>query len=107
MSSQEAFANIKSPVSIEFNRKVILRIQDITSLVYGCGAGILQLESLQGFGLFAISYISVALVFFVWFCRFQPGKYFQSPIQEVLIDSLFRELAGFVMAWTFVYALLG
>ncbi|SCV03496.1 LAMI_0H08614g1_1 [Lachancea mirantina] len=107
MNAQEVFANVNSQESINFNRKRLLYIQDITSLVFGCGAGILQLENLEGFGAFFGSYLAISLVFVVWYCGLKPGKYYQSPIQEILVDSLFRELAGYVMAWTFVYALLG
>lgn len=107
MSLQETFSNIKSSRSIEFNKKSLLYIQDVTSLVFGCGAGILQLESSKGFILFFLSYIAIALSYIGLFCQFKPGKYYQSPIQEIFVDSLFRELAGYVMTWTFVYALVG
>ncbi|SCU85824.1 LADA_0D09978g1_1 [Lachancea dasiensis] len=107
MQSQQAFADIKAQESIEFNKRTLLYVQDGTSLGFGCGAGILQLEGLQGFGFFAASYLVVALLYIAWFCKFQPNKYYQSPVQEIVIDSFFRELAGFVMAWTFVFALVG
>lgn len=86
---------------------MLLYIQDGTSLGLGCGAGILQLEGLRGFGLFVAGYTLVSMIFTGWFCGFNPGKYYQSPVQEIYVDSFFRELTGFVMAWTFVYALVG
>ncbi|CEP62754.1 Emc6p LALA0_S06e03026g [Lachancea lanzarotensis] len=107
MGSQEYYADVKAQESIQLNKKILMYIQDGTSLGFGCGAGILQLEGLRGFGFFAASYLAVIGIFVGWFCKFKPAKYYQSPIQEILVDSLFRELAGFVMAWTFVHALVG
>ncbi|CAR21505.1 Emc6p [Lachancea thermotolerans CBS 6340] len=106
MSSQELFRNIKAQESIAYNKKVLLYIQDATSLGIGCGAGILQLEGSRGFAAFVSGYAVVALLFIAWFCGLSPKRFFQSPIQEIFFDSFFRELMGFVMAWTFVYALV-
>ncbi|AAS50215.1 AAL151Cp [Eremothecium gossypii ATCC 10895] len=99
-------ADILSSRSVSFNKKRLLYVHDITSLVFGCGAGILQLESLQGFIMFAVSYLSISAIFAMRLCKFEPSKYFQNPVQDIILTSLFRELAGFVMAWTFTYALL-
>ncbi|SCU96721.1 LANO_0E14180g1_1 [Lachancea nothofagi CBS 11611] len=107
MNSQEVFADIKAQESIQSNKKTLLYVQDGTSLAFGCGAGILQLEGFQGFGFFILSYFTVMALYVGWFCDFKPAKYYQAPTQEIIVDPFFRELAGFVMAWTFVYALIG
>lgn len=89
------------------NKKTLLRVQDSTTLALGIGAGILQLESFKGFGMFIVGYLSVAIIFVTWICGLQPGRYYQSPINDILIESFVRELTGYVMAWTFSYALIG
>lgn len=101
------FGDIKNGINVMANKKILLWIQDSTSLVIGIGAGILQLESLQGFYMFVGSYLGVAMLYTLWICQLQPHKYYQNPIQDIVFDSFFRELTGFVMAWTFSYALVG
>ncbi|AMD22792.1 HHR023Cp [Eremothecium sinecaudum] len=104
---QDGIHQLKSPRSITFNNKQLRYVQDMTTLAFGCGAGILQLESLEGFAMFFVSYIAVGFLFMIWLCQGEPSKYFSNPVQDVFFSSLVRELAGFIMAWTFVYALLG
>ncbi|KAH3899047.1 related to ER membrane protein complex subunit 6 [Saccharomycodes ludwigii] len=98
---------IKSTRSIQYNNQKLQYVQDATSLFSGCCCGILQLESLNGFTFFIIQYVSVAILFVIILCK--GGKitnYFLNPIQDLIIENLFRELAGFLMTWTFVYALV-
>ncbi|QLG70608.1 hypothetical protein HG535_0A05490 [Zygotorulaspora mrakii] len=89
------------------NKKKLEKLQDSTSLVIGLGAGILQFESLQGFYMFIGSYILIGVLFSIWVCQCKPSQFFQSPVQEIFFQSFFRELTGFVMSWTFSYALIG
>ncbi|GCF01632.1 hypothetical protein ZYGM_000233 [Zygosaccharomyces mellis] len=89
------------------NKRVLLWVQDSTALAFGIGAGILQLESFNGFAMFIGGYLSVALLYIVWICRLQPAKYYQSPMNDIFVESFVRELTGYVMAWTFSYALVG
>ncbi|KAL3235136.1 hypothetical protein RNJ44_02924 [Nakaseomyces bracarensis] len=107
MSTDESYSKATSALNIQSNKKVLLYLQDSTSLVFGLGAGILQLESWDGFFAFLIGYMSVSILFILWICQFKPQKFFESPIQDIIMDSFFRELTGFVMAWTFSYALVG
>lgn len=103
----ETFTNIKNDSNVAANKKRLLRLQDSTSLVVGLAAGILQLESLNGFYMFIGSFFSIGALYIVWICQLKPHKYYQSPVQEIFFESFFRELMGFVMAWTFSYALIG
>lgn len=103
----DSFADIKSDMNVAANKKRLLRLQDSTSLVIGLGAGLLQLESLNGFYMFIGSYTSIGILYVLWICQLQPSRYYQSPVQEIFLESFFRELMGFVMAWTFSYALVG
>ncbi|QLL33533.1 hypothetical protein HG536_0E04440 [Torulaspora globosa] len=103
----DTFASIKSDVNVAANKKRLLLLQDSTSLVVGIAAGILQLESLNGFYMFIGSFLSIGALYIIWICQLKPHKYYQSPVQEVFFEPFFRELMGFVMAWTFSYALIG
>lgn len=107
MSSDDAYSKATSSLNIQANKKVLLYLQDSTSLVFGLGAGILQLESWDGFIAFLIGYMAVCVVYILWICQLKPQKFYESPIQDIIMDSFFRELTGFVMAWTFSYALVG
>lgn len=102
-----AIEEVNSEEYITENKKALLWVQDSTTLVFGVGAGILQLESFNGFAMFVAGYLGVSLLYTIWICRVQPGKYYQSPINDILIESFIRELTGYVMAWTFSYALVG
>lgn len=107
MSSEDDSTKVHSTQNIVSNKRALLYIQDSTSLVFGLGAGILQLESLFGFSLFFLCYTMVSSLYVAWICQFQPSAYHMSPINEIYFESLFRELTGFVMAWTFSYAFVG
>lgn len=104
MASSE---NVNSDEYVTENKKALLWVQDSTTLVFGIGAGILQLESFKGFTMFVAGYFGVSLLYILWICKLQPGKYYQSPINDILIESFVRELTGYIMAWTFSYALVG
>lgn len=101
------FGELTDSENVMLNKKRLLKLQDSTSLVIGLGAGILQLESLEGFYLFIGSYMSIGLLFILCICQSRPQKFYQSPIQDIFLESFFRELTGFIMAWTFSYALVG
>lgn len=100
------FINLKSSRSAVYNGKTLQFIQDSIILVSGVVSGILQLESFYGFGMFLAVYCFVNLTFITWFCKLKPSSYFQSPIQEIWLNPFFREIAGFVMAWTFAFTLV-
>ncbi|AQZ09580.1 EMC6 (YLL014W) [Zygosaccharomyces parabailii] len=99
--------NVNSDEYVTENKKALLWVQDSTTLVFGIGAGILQLESFKGFAMFLAGYSGISLLYILWICKLQPAKYYQSPINDILIESFVRELTGYVMAWTFSYALVG
>ncbi|RCK62925.1 ER membrane protein complex subunit 6 [Candida viswanathii] len=103
MSSPEKF--YYQP-SIEANKQKLQHIHDVASLALGVGSGILTLESLNGF-LFYLAGITATNVLFYIICgEGRPGKYFKSPIQEVFLNGVFSNLAGFIMMWCLVYALV-
>ncbi|CCE65845.1 hypothetical protein TPHA_0N00640 [Tetrapisispora phaffii CBS 4417] len=105
--SSDGYSDINFSGNIIKNKKSLLYVQDSTSLVFGLGAGIIQLESLNGFGFFLICYFSVSFLYSTWICQSNPSKYYLNPLYEIYFESLFRELTGYVMAWTFSYAIVG
>ncbi|CCD24503.1 Emc6p NDAI_0D01890 [Naumovozyma dairenensis CBS 421] len=104
---EDAFSKLNSMPNVMENKKTLLFLQDSTTLIFGLCSGILQLESMNGFYMFVLSYVFVCSLFLMWICHGKPAKYFMSPIQDIFLESFFRELMGFVMAWTFSYALVG
>ena len=99
-------SKVLSGRSVFHNNKVLQYVQDSTSLMSGCCCGLLQLQSFAGFTFFLIQFLSIGVLFSAWFCKGQASRYFDSPVQEIFINNVFRGLAGFLMTWTFVYALI-
>lgn len=97
---------LSSSESESFNCNKLSKIHDGTMLMAGLSAGILQLESFAGFGMFLGVYTLANLLFIGWMCKFKPSYYFGTPIQTIWLQPLFRELAGFVMTWTFAFTLV-
>ncbi|QEU62478.1 Emc6 [Kluyveromyces lactis] len=100
------FTDLKSSKSGSFNNNKLLRIHDSTMLTAGLSAGILQLQSFAGFGMFFAVYTLVNLIFIAWFCKLKPSLYFTNPVHKIWVKNLFRELAGFVMTWTLAFTLV-
>ncbi|CCH62489.1 hypothetical protein TBLA_0H02030 [Henningerozyma blattae CBS 6284] len=105
--SEDMFSQVKSSTNIQINKQRLLYVQDITTLLFGLGSGILQLESLQGFAMFFIGFCFINLLYIGILCKFQPVKYYVNPLQEIFMDNFVRELTGYVMSWTFSYAIVG
>lgn len=79
---------------------------DLSSLVTGSAAGVVQLESLAGLGVFVIGYALVCLCV-VMSCREKGVKsYFEKVGEELVLNHLGRGLSAFVMMWCLVYALV-
>ena len=106
-SNEEVFTQINATANVVDNKKRLLFVQDSSALVLGLVAGFLQIESVHGFIWFLILYNLINVIYIVWICQLHPGKFYQSPLQDIFFESFFREITGFVMAWTFGYALIG
>lgn len=104
--AEKRFSDIQSAESIKYNEKQLHYLRDLTSLVSGISVGVLGIESFQGFLVFLASFIIIGLLYIAWVCQFQPGNYYVSPIKSIFLDLFVRELSGFVMCWTFSYALV-
>lgn len=92
--------------NVDANKRKLQHIHDIMSLVLGVSAGVLTLESLWGFGVYVLGLTLTNAVFYIYVCQGQAGAFFHKPVQEVFVDGLLGNLAGFVMMWCLVYALV-
>ncbi|GEQ66880.1 hypothetical protein JCM33374_g543 [Metschnikowia sp. JCM 33374] len=92
--------------SIAANKYKLQKFHDVMSLSLGVAAGVLGLESFQGFAFYFIGILASDLSFFVICCRSSPKDFFISPVKEVVLDGLFTNLAGYVMMWCLTYALV-
>ncbi|ODV72290.1 Emc6p CYBJADRAFT_168606 [Cyberlindnera jadinii NRRL Y-1542] len=97
---------VKYAQSIQHNTKTLQYVHDFTSLIFGISAGILQLESLNGFLFLFISFALVSSLFTISHCQLQPSRYFESPLKSLYVDDLARYLTAFLMSWTLAYALV-
>ena len=103
------------PDSIQHNTRTLSNIRSITSLLLGIAAGILGLESLNGFLFYFISQQLISSLFYFILVEGAAEKYFVGSVTEVRKDKgkrtgawrdvwfgggLFTEgLSGFVLGW--------
>ena len=92
--------------AIDANRSKLLHVHDVMSLVLGTACGILALEAYTGAAFFVATTTLVNAGFYMVCCEGKGSRFFQSPIKEIFIDTLGSSVAGFVMMWCLVYALV-
>lgn len=92
--------------SIEANKKKLQLVHDILCLALGVGAGVLTLESLSGFLFYIIGFSATNLAFYQFCCQGKAKEYFRKPVQEIFIDGIASNVAGFLMMWCLVFALV-
>ncbi|EAZ63949.1 hypothetical protein PICST_52049 [Scheffersomyces stipitis CBS 6054] len=92
--------------SIESNKQKLQHVHDIASLVLGVGSGVLTLESAYGFIFYVVGITLTNLLFYLICCEGQPHKFFKKPVQEVFLDGVLTNVAGYIMMWCLVYALV-
>lgn len=114
---QETYLTIHPlvPESIQHNTRMLSNIRSISSLFLGIAAGILGLESLNGFLFYFISQQLISSLFYFILVEGSPEKYFPGTVTEVrkgkgqrvgawrdvwFGGGLFTEgLSGFVLGW--------
>lgn len=95
-----------SQLNINTNKQKLQYIQDVASLVLGVVAGIITLESLNGF-LFFFAGLSLTNAAFYLLCgQGKIQKFFQNPFQEIFVQGIAGNLPGYIMMWCLVYALV-
>ncbi|KAI5965755.1 uncharacterized protein KGF55_001118 [Candida pseudojiufengensis] len=95
-----------SPFNITINKQKLQHIHDVSSLVLGIVAGIMTLESIYGFLFFLIGNFVTNIVFYVICTQGNSHKFFRNPIQEIFIEGIPTDIAGYIMMWCLIYALV-
>lgn len=86
----------KSGQAILDNTNVLTRARHTIALTAGATAGVLQLESLYGFGLFIAAMLLASIGLFA----LTAGSN-----KDVLTTGVLASLPGFVLSWVLVYSL--
>lgn len=92
--------------AIEANQKKLQHVHDVMSLVLGTACGVLTLEAFTGAAFFVAATTLVNGGFYLVCCGGNGSKFFLSPVKEIFVDTLGSSVAGFVMMWCLVYALV-
>lgn len=92
--------------SIEANKKKLQHVHDIMSLALGVGAGVLTLESIYGFLFYITGFTIVNFAFHQICCQGKAKEYFRKPFHEIFVDGVASNVAGFLMMWCLVFALV-
>nr|CAI6644450.1 ASN_HP1_G0034380.mRNA.1.CDS.1 [Saccharomyces cerevisiae] len=83
-SNEEVFTQINATANVVDNKKRLLFVQDSSALVLGLVAGFLQIESVHGFIWFLILYNLINVIYIVWICQLQPGKFYQNSCLHLI-----------------------
>lgn len=95
--------------------QTLYNFQSLTASLFGVSAGILGLESYDGFLFYIISTLLTTILFYA--LRVAPtsvssgkgpldtSRYFRAPF-EFWTGGLFGGLAGFILTWTLFYGLV-
>lgn len=92
--------------NVEVNKKKLQYVHDMMCLWLGVGAGILSLESVHGFMFYILGMTIVNLGFIVVCCESHPYRFFRDPLKQIFVDGLQGNIAGYIMMWCLVYALV-
>ncbi|CAH2355190.1 ER membrane protein complex subunit 6 [[Candida] railenensis] len=91
------------------NKKKLSKVQDVTSLALGVGAGILAPEPVYGFLFYVIGYTVSNIAFYITCCeglQGRAGQFYKSPVKEIFVDNLLHNIPEYIMMWCLVYALV-
>eukprot|EP00924_Labyrinthula_sp_SR-Ha-C_P008348 maker-scaffold_11-snap-gene-10.16-mRNA-1 protein AED:0.00 eAED:0.00 QI:52/1/1/1/1/1/2/34/122 len=94
------------PLCVAQNSQAIQRVRNMTSIVFGCAAGVLGLTGLNGF-LFYLLLFTAASIGLLLRMGFKSEKYFvkKTPIR-FMFSGIGSQIVAFIMYWTFSYALV-
>ncbi|OTA97913.1 hypothetical protein M434DRAFT_391523 [Hypoxylon sp. CO27-5] len=103
------------PESVVHNTKALSNLQTLTASIFGAAAGILGLESYNGFLFYFIFTILTTILFYTirvaptslkaGHSLFDTSRYFRTQY-EFWAGGLFSGLAGYILTWTLFYGLV-
>ncbi|RYP30156.1 hypothetical protein DL767_006404 [Monosporascus sp. MG133] len=104
------------PESVMHNSKALSNLQSLTASIFGAAAGILGLESYDGFLFYLVFTVLSTLLFYAVRVAptslgsgglgiFDTSRYFRSKY-EFWAGGLFGGLPGYILTWTLFYGLV-
>jgi hypothetical protein len=103
------------PESVLHNTKTLSNLNSLTASLIGVSAGILGLESYNGFLFYILFSVITAFLFYIFKIApqstaegrkvFDTGRYFRGAF-EFWTGGLFNGLSGFILTWTLFYGLV-
>ncbi|ODV84862.1 hypothetical protein CANARDRAFT_8000 [[Candida] arabinofermentans NRRL YB-2248] len=101
---------IRFELSSKYNKQLITKVKDITSLSFGACCGILNLTSINGFIFFIITNIITSIAFYLihlsLFKKNSVKLYYENPLSDIFLNDIGRYLASFTMMWCLLFALV-
>ncbi|KAH8891041.1 hypothetical protein GQ53DRAFT_747293 [Thozetella sp. PMI_491] len=101
--------------SVMHNSKALYNLQSVTASLFGVSAGILGLESYNGFLFYVVFTMLTSVLFYALHVAptsiasgkgaLDTSRYFRGPY-ELWTGGLFNGLAGFILTWTLFYGLV-
>ncbi|KAI8965272.1 Rab5-interacting protein-domain-containing protein [Daldinia sp. FL1419] len=103
------------PESIIHNTRSLSNLQTLTASIFGAAAGILGLESYNGFLFYFVFTILTTVLFYTIRVAptslkaghglFDTSRYFRTRV-DFWTGGLFNGLAGYILTWTLFYGLV-
>ncbi|KOS20746.1 ER membrane protein complex subunit 6 [Escovopsis weberi] len=101
--------------SVLHNTRTLSNLQSLTASLFGVCAGILGLESYDGFLIYLVLSFITSLLFYVIQIApgslkegrslFDSGRYFNSAL-DLWTSGIFSGLSGFILTWTLFYGMV-
>ena len=88
------------------NDQVVSQIRSLTASLFGVAAGVLGLESLQGFLFYFLGTIFISQMISSVLAHGEPDRYFEGKWSGLWGKDVFGGLSSFVLTWTLFYGLV-
>lgn len=75
-------------------------------LALGFAAGVLRLESLAGVMFYLVGFTVANFTFLLFCCEGKLRLFFKSPMKEIFVDKILAGVAGYLMMWCLISALV-
>ena len=85
---------------------MVSQIRSLTASIFGVAAGVLGLESLQGFLFYFLGTIFISQLISSLLAKSEPDRFFESRWSGLWGKDVFGGLSSFVLTWTLFYGLV-